>query len=317
MPCYHPLTAWKSTERSDTTGKYQLTFNPHKALDAGTKLQVPCGQCIGCRLRRSEQWGMRCMHEARMHSENCCVTLTFDDEHVAPDYSVRKRDWQLFVKNLRYEAGKSRPIRYFGNGEYGDDGLRPHHHGLLFGWDFPDKRYYMERKGGPVWKSELLDSIWGKGICEIGSVTHKSAAYVARYCLKKITGDRAEEHYRRRSPIDGQVHQVEPEFLLMSRRPGIGATWFDSYASDAFSFSETTKGRLVGVEEFLIDDAGHRRPVPAYYLSKLEERRQVFVKRSRKRSSIQPAARANATPERLAVREEVRLAKVKRLKRSL
>jgi len=303
MPCYHPLTAWKSVEVNPTTGKHQLTFNPHKALVQGTSLRLPCGQCIGCRMKRSEQWGMRCMHEAKMHDENCTVTLTFDDEHVAHDYSVRKRDWQLFVKNLRYEAG-DRPIRYAGNGEYGDDAGRPHHHGLLFGWDFPDKRFYMKRNGYPVFKSELLDSIWGKGICEIGSVTHESAAYVARYCLKKITGERSQEHYFRQSPIDGEWHQVEPEFFLMSRRPGIASTWFDKFASDCFP------------SDCLVVD-GRKVPVPAYYLGKLDESGQVPIKRARKRKAIEPAQRWNSTPERLAVRKEVRQARLKRLKRTL
>lgn len=304
MPCYHPLTAWKSVERNPDTGKYQLTFNPHKALVQGTALRLPCGQCIGCRLKRAEQWGMRCRHEAQMHDQNCFVTLTFDDEHVAADYSVRKRDWQLFIKNLRYEAGPGRPIRYAGNGEYGEDGLRPHHHGLLFGWDFPDKRFVMKRNRYPVYKSELLESIWGKGGCELGSVTHESAAYCAAYTVKKVTGDRAAEHYFRQSPIDLQWHQVEPEFFLMSRRPGIGATWFDRFASDCFP------------SDHLVVD-GRKVPVPAYYLGKLDELGQVPIKRARKRRSIEPAQRWNSTPERLAVRKEVRESRLKRLRRSL
>lgn len=304
MPCYSPLKAWKSVYRSPDTGRYQLTFNPHKALDPGTSLMLPCGQCIGCKLKRAEQWGLRCKHEAQMHAENCSVTLTFDDEHVPTDYSVRKRDAQLFIKNLRYEAGQARPIRYGINGEYGDVGGRPHHHGLLFGWDFPDKVYYMDRNGYPVYKSKLLDSIWGKGICEIGSVTHESAAYAASYTVKKMTGERAEAHYWRQSPVDANFYQVEPEFFLMSRRPGIGSTWFDKFASDAFP------------SDFLVVD-GRKVPVPAYYLGKLEELARVSVKRARKRKSIEPAQRWNATPDRLAVRLKVREAKLKRLKRSL
>lgn len=313
MPCYYPLTAWKSVERHERTGKHLLTFNPHKALVQGTALRLPCGQCIGCRLKRSEQWGMRCMHEAKMHDQNCMVTLTFDDEHVRASHSLFKGnddepgDFSKFIQDLRNYARRKaggRKIRYAGNGEYGDVGGRPHHHGLLFGWDFPDKRYYMTRKGNPVFKSELLDSLWGKGMCEIGSVTHKSAAYIARYCLKKITGERAEAHYFRQSPIDGGWYQVEPEFFVTSRRPGIGSTWFDKFASDCFP------------SDFLVVD-GRKVPVPAYYLGKLDELGQVPVKRARKRKAIQPAQRWNNTPERLAVREEVRKAKLKTLTRSL
>ena len=35
-------------------------------------------------------------------------------------------------------------------------------------------------------------------------MTHASAAYVARYSMKKVTGKRADDHYWRVSPIDGE-----------------------------------------------------------------------------------------------------------------
>lgn len=38
---------------------------------------VPCGQCIACRLNKARQWSIRCMHEARYHSDNAFVTLTY------------------------------------------------------------------------------------------------------------------------------------------------------------------------------------------------------------------------------------------------
>jgi len=35
------------------------------------------------------------------------------------------------------------------------------------------------------------------GHCEIGALTFESAAYVARYIMKKVNGDLAAEHYKR------------------------------------------------------------------------------------------------------------------------
>ena len=147
-----------------------------------------------------------------MHDRNCFLTLTYDDQNVPQDYSVRKREWQLLMKRVRKFAGSG--VRFFGCGEYGDRGGRPHYHGLLFGLDFEDKKLWSVRDGYRVYKSDQLEKLWPFGMSEIGSVTPESAGYVARYCLKKFTGKGADDHYSRVSPIDGQVHRVEPESLL-------------------------------------------------------------------------------------------------------
>ena len=117
-------------------------------------------------------------------------TLTYDDEHVPADYSVKLRDWQLFLKRTRKRArGQGSALRR--RREYGELGLRPHYHGLFFNYDFPDKKLLRKRNGHPVYSSELLSELWeNKGSTELGSVTHASAAYVARYSMKE--GDRQE-----------------------------------------------------------------------------------------------------------------------------
>jgi len=68
MPCYHPLTAYRSKEKSKN-GKFGLSFSI-KTGYYDLKVQVPCGQCIGCKLEKSRQWAIRCVHEAEMHDEN-------------------------------------------------------------------------------------------------------------------------------------------------------------------------------------------------------------------------------------------------------
>lgn len=303
MPCFHPLTAYRSAERNPASGKHLVTFSATKALIEGSMFKLPCGQCTGCRLDKAQQWAIRCKHEAQMHDRNCFVTLTYSDEHVPVDFSVKLRDWQLFNMRLRKAAGSG--IKFFGGGEYSDFPMfRPHYHGVYFGYDFPDKRLRQRRNGHPVYTSELLSELWPYGSSEIGSVTYASAGYVARYAMKKVTGKRADDHYFRQSPIDGQMYRVEPEFCTMSRRPGLGSAWFDRFASDAFPC------------DFLVVE-GRRVKPPASYLRKLEERAQVFIKRARKRASVQPQARANSTKERLAVREFITQDRVKRLARKL
>ena len=109
-------------------------------------------------------------------------------------------------------------------GEYGDELGRPHHHALLFNCDFPDKRLHKDVDGTRLFKSQELNEIWGYGHAWIGAVTFESAGYVARYALKKVTGAKAVTHYQ------GLV----PEYATMSRRPGIGAGWYERYRSDVY-----------------------------------------------------------------------------------
>lgn len=301
MACFYPLFAYKALVPNAETGKRAIVFNPSKALIEGSSFKLPCGQCQGCRLDKAQDWATRCGHEAQMHASNCFVTLTFDDQNVPQDYSVRKRDFQLFMMKIRkLRSG----VRFFGCGEYGDEGLRPHYHALLFNFDFADKKFWSKRDDYRVYKSELLEDLWPFGLSEIGSVTPQSGGYVARYCLKKYTGDKADDHYSRVSPIDGVVHRVQPEFALMSRRPGVGSSWFDKFSTDAFP------------SDFVVVDGRKVRP-PAYYLSRLAEASQKPIKRARKRASVKPAARANSTPARLAVREVVLCRKVQRLERQV
>lgn len=248
---------------------------------------------------------MRCVHEAKMHPQNCFLTLTYDQQSVPVDYSVKLRDWQLFMKRLRDHVQPLR-IRFYACGEYGDRSLRPHYHALIFNYDFPDKTFYRTNsQGDRCYRSDLLNELWGHGtVNELGDVNFKTAGYVARYVMKKIGGDKASDHYRRVSPIDGNTYQVAPEFSVMSRRPGIGMTWFNKFKTDAFP------------SDFVIVDGRKVKP-PNFYLYKMTEDEQEEIKRARKRLSIQPAQRANQTPERLAVREKVQSLRAKRLLRKL
>ena len=72
MPCYNPLLAYREN------GK--IIFN--KPFPFAKGFNLPCGQCIGCKLSYARQWAIRCLHEAQMHESNCFITLTFNDEHL-------------------------------------------------------------------------------------------------------------------------------------------------------------------------------------------------------------------------------------------
>lgn len=317
MPCYKPLKGWRSDEKNEN-GKYPVVFKHQKTKTGHLKdlqeVELPCGKCIGCRLEYSRQWAMRIMHEASQHRENTFITLTFDDEYLPENLSIEKREWQLFLKKLRFELAPKK-IRFFMCGEYGTDqdlielGInalgRPHYHAIIFGHEFQDKKPAPQSTPQNIqYTSDTLAKVWGKGFVTVGDVTFESAAYVARYVVKKVTGDQAIDHYQHLDPESGEIYLREPEFCLQSRRPGIGRTWFDKYSGD--------------LQKAFITVNGVKMQPPKYYDTLFEAKypfRMDEIKQLREEELI--ANQENATPERLAVREKIKLKKLKTLKRNL
>lgn len=246
------------------------------------------------------------MHEAQMHEYNSFITLTYDTPNLPTDYSVDMRVWQLFAKRLRKEIITK--IRYFACGEYGEKNLRPHYHALIFGYAFPDREFYSTTTGGHrQFISAQLQKAWPYGRATIGNVTYSSAAYCCGYTMKKIGGPPAADHYRRIHPLTNQVVEVKPEFAVQSRRPGIGATWFDKYKEDCFP------------SDFIVVD-GRQKPVPRYYTLKLKEDERQALDKSRARKQHQSieyfrAQKDNRSKDRLSIRQEIKSQNLARSKR--
>lgn len=188
------------------------------------------------------------MHEASLHAQNCFLTLTYDDANVPHGIdldtgeigagellSLNKRDIVLFLKRLRKRVGVK--IRYLQCGEYGSRTNRPHHHVLLFGYDFPDKVFlaHNKRVGVSYYTSALLSDLWGHGHVVIGDVTFESAAYVARYCLKKVVAKVVELDDGTKVDLK-DLHYLgrTPEFITMSLKPGIAHDWIVNNLSDVY-----------------------------------------------------------------------------------
>ena len=232
MPCFSPLQAKFKILPS---GKKSVSFSSSnsKLFIKGLKLMgddnltLPCGQCIGCRLERSRQWAVRCMHEASLYERNCFVTLTYDNEHLPKDRSLNKKHFQDFMKRLRFCFPDDK-VRYYHCGEYGERFSRPHYHIILFNFDFDDRVLWKESSGCKLYTSNILAQVWGKGFCTVGDVTFESAAYCSRYVTKKVTGKAAADHYQGR----------QPEYNTMSRRPGIARDWYLKYRTDVFPSDE-------------------------------------------------------------------------------
>lgn len=188
---------------------------------------------------------MRCVHEAALYAENCFLTLTYDDAHVPAFGSLDRSAFPKFMKRLRKRFPGER-IRYFHCGEYGERTQRPHYHALLFGFDFADKYPWSYRSGRPCWRSPTLEVLWPFGQSELGSVTFESAAYVARYVVKKVSGALAYERYSRVDVGTGEIIQISPEYTTMSRRPGIGREWYERFKSEVYPADEVVvSGRVM------------------------------------------------------------------------
>lgn len=101
------------------------------------------------------------------------------------------------------------------------------------------------------------------------------------------------------------MYRIEPEFSVMSRRPGIASKWFELYKDDVYPHDH-------------VITRGHPAKPPRYY-DKLLERVDAYLLAQLKADRL-AAADLNAgdnTPARLEVRETVALAKLNQKKRSL
>lgn len=355
MPCDFPLQAVRLQDLHPTTGKRRVKvlgsiakcyndlldtkiFAPEQAarllsfwqaregfylrdIHPDDLFPVPCGKCAGCRLERSRQWAVRCVHEASLYEErNSFITLTFNDRFLPRDNSLDKKYFQDFMKRLRkcyvptvpkhYSQAdreafmRDHGIRYYHCGEYGELFQRPHYHALLFNHVFDDLVHYKNtRNGCKLYTSEKLQRLWScpdsgrpYGFVTVGEVTFDSAAYCARYIMKKVFGDDAESHYCGRLP----------EYTTMSRAPGIAKGWFDQFWKDIYPKDkfhlENSKGKMIA-----------HRP-PRYYDSQFELIDDVemdMIKIIRLERAKDPVVVSDNIPERRVVKAKNRLLKIK------
>lgn len=333
MPCYRLLTAYRNTSpfaaRHEKTGKPVLRFSydPREmSLPAGPvslyeeRLKLPCGKCDGCKLKRSSEWATRIMHEARYYKATSFLTLTYSTEQLPLNGTLRKSDFQGFIKRLRErlrEKGHAN-LKYYMCGEYGDQRQRPHYHAILFGW-FPDDGILADNNPGaanPLWRSAFLETVWcdskgnSLGRVLVGKVTEASAAYVARYTMKKLHGQEGDREYAETERI--------PPYTAMSK--GIGLRYLVDHMAEIYNNDNVLREndlQPVSVPRYYDKKKAEYEANPAKFNLKapVKTRSIESVKRRRteKARAMNPR---DMTPERLAVREEVVKLRVKRLRRA-
>ena len=260
MACFHPLAAIKYDSKYNRISKDGHEYTPlrigsarsefHDFVDENTGefnqgFYIPCGTCAGCRMDKSREWADRCTLEALMCPPDSCwfVTLTIDDLHMEQYRVFEKADGTIvdgdiftledslltnFKKKLlaQYDYEYShKGVKFFACGEYGGQSHRPHFHILLFNAPLKDIDFWSYHHVGPykipIFRSKFIESKWKLGYVWIERFDWNNAAYVARYTQKKaglLTRD-AEKTY-----ID---NGLLPEFIRMSRKPGIGVSFFE------------------------------------------------------------------------------------------
>lgn len=326
MACTNPLTAWKYGVTKN--GKQALTFKQPPEVEGEFETQlVPCGKCDSCRIDHSRDWATRVFHEMQIARIGCFITLTISNKHMVksgfhrkeivkgeeklvyyPPYSVYKRSLQLFLKRLRKAIAVSdgnkkhyQKFRYLGCGEYGEHYLRPHYHMVIMGYDFPDKKYWQTSSSGmEIYRSALLEGCWPYGYSSIGEANWQTAAYIARYTLKKRRDPQA---YQRVDKETGEWTELNPEFLIMSK--GIGQDWWKKYRVD------TDK-------DYLIVDRDKTVRVPRYYdklREKLDPESLADIKSAREKEALE--RQKEDTVVRKSARAIVKKAQKNMLKRGL
>lgn len=258
MSCNNPL--WAYRDDSDTQKPVKiLGSNPVKdsfgkawiprLKDYREVFPVPCGNCIGCRLDYSKDWADRCVMESMSYDKDRSwfVTLTYDDEHLPPLQGVpiyennpyysstRKEDYVLFMKRLRKYFSDHyglTGVREFGCNEYGGNTLRPHYHNILFDIPLGDHLTFFKTNvlGDALYKCDLIEDIWHQGFVLVGEFNWRTAAYTARYIMKKVKGEHADEHYMNLG--------IERESRFGSNRPGIARRYFDEHYNEIYEHDQ-------------------------------------------------------------------------------
>lgn len=182
---------------------------------------VSCGSCEYCKLKRAKLWAARCTLESTNWKYNYFITLTYDDLNLplVDNYDVKLgslekrsnlvvRHLQLFFKRFRKMGYK---LKYLASGEYGSQTERAHYHLIVFTNKPLDLKYYKLNENKDIlYTSDTISKLWKYGFNVVAEFTPATAAYVARYTLKK----------QLKKKYSFQKQNYKQEFLLCSQ--GIG-----------------------------------------------------------------------------------------------
>ena len=250
------------------------------------------------------------MVEAKRYTHNYFITLTYDDQHVPImsrieyeeeykehgevvetksivkendgtwGYSLYPEHMKTFLNTLRkyYERKGHTGIKYYYCGEYGTETHRPHYHIILMNCPLDIMQFYDTHVDGNFkahWKSHELERFWKKGMIDIAELEWSCAAYVARYCTKKLNFDQDKRVYLDKGLI--------PEFVRPSK--GIGFEYYKTHKNDIYKNDEmimkTVKGNVGSIKPPKAFDRKFKEADPIGF-RKIQESRRRAGERARK-----------------------------------
>lgn len=333
MTCYHPLIRhelWEKYRTLDGHWTYKAKISGlqpgqsyedaeeiAKSIQASGRYRrvqiIPCGKCIGCRLEYSKQWATKGILEAEQFKDNWFLTITYDQEHLPENGSLKANEFKNFIKKIReYYDRKYNHIgvRFMGCGEYGTLG-RPHYHAIMFNMPIPIEQmkfHEYNENHEALYRCPELEKIWGKGMIVAAEVNWNTCAYVARYITKKVGIPANKEHYKKLG--------IEPEFFRMSRKPGIGREYY-----------EKNKNKLFEKDEIIVNKygGGQMKVKPPKYYEKLydienpEKIKEVKEKRKKEQERISKIKYHQTTKykkDQLLLEEDIKKGQAKSLIRT-
>lgn len=86
---------------------------------------------MSCRIIRRRKWQNRLLLEAMLADKTAFITLTYDEESLPKDKSLKPKHLKAFIKALRKKLNPIK-LRYYAVGEYGFEKNRPHYHIAAF-----------------------------------------------------------------------------------------------------------------------------------------------------------------------------------------
>lgn len=240
--------------------------------------KIPCGKCWACQLNYSAEWATRIECECKKDDHNYFITFTYDNDHLPENGSLKPEHITTFIKSLRkhYERKGIKGIKYFYCGEYGSTTGRPHYHMILMHCPLNLNEFYdthIDTNFQEHWKSKEINKWWDKGITDIAAATWSTAAYVARYCTKKIGTDQSQYEALGR----------KPEFIRMSN--GIGDSYYQENKEKIYEHDEiimkTVKGNTGSYKPPKAWDKKYKEENPGHFREIQKERRKAAERSSK------------------------------------
>ena len=344
MPCYSPLKGWKDDETGGIKfrrdgAKEEMEVACGQCLGCRLDRSRMWAMRIVHESLMHEITGGNCFVTLTYRDPIECTPEQLEDGyHVPVDWSLTPKHFRDFMKRLRHwvfspnglgrepefddDGLLTNGVRFYHCGEYGrhcKHGFdldyircpecklgRPHYHACLFNMSFHDLESYGSHNGELRYTSPSLERIWKYGFVDVGELNFESAAYVARYILKKITGPMADDHYLSFLD-DGTGVWLTPEYTTMSRRPGIGKDFYDKYRGDMFPHDHVP-----------VPGSGVFKKVPRYYQELFAIEDPITMEEIKAlRQKFRDEHADDYTPERLMDKYKVKRAQVQLLKRTV